>query len=948
MSDRRSPLDFYQPDGSAPLAPTRVGPRQVAPSWSDLYSAQRTLALADLPRADQEQTYDAWAPWVALLNEGRSWNRRYHNPAAGGANPDLYIFDETGAFQYKAPSREEQEARLFAALDARRGDPRFKHLPATLEAFHDQVVAQARQRVGAARSVTARASGAANLLTGIAAGVPTSFRDEYNIAAMPFGGIGRSFAMRLGTAALGNMAVEAVEQPFVARQRERLGYDLTAGEAGINVLAAGVFGAGLQAAGEGVAAAVGSQAARNAYARGRDVATQMRERIGWDSMTPGERGAVTRLERDADVADLSPFTAGAGTEQHMARIEEARQALENGAPVPEPARPSPAELAAGRRAARETLKAKIRNVESGGDPTIRNPRSSATGLYQFTDGTWLRMMREATAGQRPALGDAALLQRRTDPQWQEWAMNRLLTHNEAVLARLGVPETAGNLYLLHFAGEGGGAKILRAAGDTPIERLLKADAIAANPFLRGKTADDVIRWAHQKMGTAPHEGPVLSRDGFDGDDDAWAAAQREVDAAEAELAAARRAVDDADDPTVREVDTVAEEPAIPVEARPAGEWTAQPDPPPALTIHEEGVGHGGTGKFFTYREGEDAIHGMARIENGVLDLDVNGPGANSYGAAFVRRALRAFKAQYPEISSVKGFRTSGARSEAVDVEIALGRPREAAGEQPGANAPSASPARATTARAVRGSASRGPIDLRRFLAEAGGIRDDAGHDLVRGRDLQSYVPGAGRLIRKTGMTLDEARAMAAEAGYFHDRAPQDAVDQTTIADLLTLLDDTRGGLHYRLSDLGEVEARAARALDAEERAHIENDVEQRLEAYGMTLDADQTARIADLVERDRLTPDEAIVRVAQEDMQAAWAPERAAAQLDGWDDIEGVAAQLQTDSMEHDLRMLVEAGDDAMVRINDEGEMMRAADVIADLDGDEAAIAAARACMMPA
>lgn len=520
-------------------------------------------------------------------------------------------------------------------------------------------------------------------------------------------------------------------------------------------------------------------------------------------------------------------------------------------------------------------------------------------------------------------------------------MNRLLSHNERVLARLGVPETAGNLYLLHFAGEGGGAKILRAAGDTPIERLLKPDAIAANPFLRGKTAEDVVAWAHAKMGTTPHDGPVLSRDGFGGDDDAWAAAQREVDAAEAELAALRRVADDADDPQIREVDTVPDEPAIPLAAQPVGDWAPTPDAERGLKIHEEGFGHQGTGKLFTYREGDDAMHGVARIENGVLELDLNGPGANAFGAGFVRRALSAFREQFPEATGLRGLRTTGARADAAEVEIRF----------PQTRAPDPAPAAPTRPRAPRQSRSsngRAPVDLRRFLAEAGGIRDDAGHDLVRGRNLQTYVPGAGNLIRRTGMSIDEARQLAAEAGFWHDRTPDDALGSTTIADFLDLLDQASDGSRYRLADLGELQERAERALLADERAYIENDLDERLSSYGMDLDADQTARIIDLVHRDGLHPDAAIVRVAQEDMQAAWAPERAAAQLDGWDDIDDAAARLQTDSMEHDLRMAVDEDGDLMVRVSEEGEMMRAADVLDDIDADDAAIAAARACMVPA
>ncbi len=88
---------------------------------------------------------------------------------------------------------------------------------------------------------------------------------------------------------------------------------------------------------------------------------------------------------------------------------------------------------------------------------------------------------------------------------------------------------------------------------------------------------------------------------------------------------------------------------------------------------------------------------------------------------------------------------------------------------------------------------------------------------------------------------------------------------------------------------------------------------------------------------DRIDPPDAI------------APATRAEMLGAFDDPAGDGATHQIDSLEHDLRMWL-AEDEAAgltVRLNEEGDVVSAADALHDLDQDEAAIAAARACMAP-
>jgi len=60
----------------------------------------------------------------------------------------------------------------------------------------------------------------------------------------------------------------------------------------------------------------------------------------------------------------------------------------------------------------------------------------------------------------------------------------------------------------------------------------------------------------------------------------------------------------------------------------------------------------------------------------------------------------------------------------------------------------------------------GGADAITFLASRGGIRNDEGHDLLQGRNLQRNVPTYGKLIRQNGLSIDAAGEALWDAGYF--------------------------------------------------------------------------------------------------------------------------------------------------------------------------------------
>lgn len=154
---------------------------------------------------------------------------------------------------------------------------------------------------------------------------------------------------------------------------------------------------------------------------------------------------------------------------------------------------------------------RIISVESAGDPTARNDRSSAAGPGQFIDSTWLATLKTHRPDLADGQSDADLLALKNNPQLASQPENVALAKdmtaaysadNQAHLQRNGLPVTPGTTYLAHFAGPGGAVKVLQADPNAPVESILGASAVAANPFLKGMTAQGLQAWAAKKMGTA--------------------------------------------------------------------------------------------------------------------------------------------------------------------------------------------------------------------------------------------------------------------------------------------------------------------------------------------------------------------------------------------------------------------------------------------------------------
>lgn len=121
-------------------------------------------------------------------------------------------------------------------------------------------------------------------------------------------------------------------------------------------------------------------------------------------------------------------------------------------------------------------------IESGLDPAARARASSAAGLYQFTQGTWLATLERHGTEHGLDWTDAAIengrlvdpslraqvMALRHDPELSSLMAGELASDNrEALQGVLGREPEATELYLAHFLGIGGASQFLSALGSNP-------------------------------------------------------------------------------------------------------------------------------------------------------------------------------------------------------------------------------------------------------------------------------------------------------------------------------------------------------------------------------------------------------------------------------------------------------------------------------------------------
>ena len=139
--------------------------------------------------------------------------------------------------------------------------------------------------------------------------------------------------------------------------------------------------------------------------------------------------------------------------------------------------------------------------ESGGNPNARNQRSSATGLFQFTDDTW-REFAQANPRRFEGMTDEQILAARTDPALSREAAEWYARRNAMILGTAGLQPTPTNLALAHRFGGQGAIAILKADPSALVADVVPDGqrVLEANPDLRGITAGQIIERYRQLVG----------------------------------------------------------------------------------------------------------------------------------------------------------------------------------------------------------------------------------------------------------------------------------------------------------------------------------------------------------------------------------------------------------------------------------------------------------------
>lgn len=457
-----TPLDDLRPDG-----------------WLDAAGAARRVAVDEVPFVQEQRLSEAYYPVIQALKErGIS----------------------TGFFNYTNWSRvigvgsaQDRDA-IWRDIDkARAKDPKaFKEL-GTREEFETKALTREGARVRD-QVVASRGSATARFAGGLAGGLADPTQVGLAIAT---GGASRGLTIGRSVLVegLANAGGVAVELPAIIAARDRLGEQTTASDALGEIGMAFAFGAAADLTGRvgGAVVRAGADTIRTAEtANPKVVAKAFAKAVPDQLRSANEAAALHVIERDVDVRDANPFDGFAGEDAHMARASAAQRAL-----IDPPVAGAARAVVRGREGI-EAYLAAARAQESGGNPGARSTTSSASGLYGFTNGTWVATYRQAFPN--TGLSDAAILRRKGDVALQERLMRTFTEANARWLQRNGMEATPGNLYVVHHLGQGGADAVLGAGADVPLARILPAEVMAANPHMKGMTAGRFREWAAERMG----------------------------------------------------------------------------------------------------------------------------------------------------------------------------------------------------------------------------------------------------------------------------------------------------------------------------------------------------------------------------------------------------------------------------------------------------------------
>jgi hypothetical protein len=146
---------------------------------------------------------------------------------------------------------------------------------------------------------------------------------------------------------------------------------------------------------------------------------------------------------------------------------------------------------------------RIIQIESAGNPLAKATTSSATGLFQQLDATWLSLVSMHRPQWSIGRSRAQILALRRDANLNIVLGACLTEDNQRMI---GMDCTPGDLYLAHFLGPADAKDLFRAHPDTPVSALVSQSVINANKsIMQGRNAGQVRAWAARMMAKPPKE-----------------------------------------------------------------------------------------------------------------------------------------------------------------------------------------------------------------------------------------------------------------------------------------------------------------------------------------------------------------------------------------------------------------------------------------------------------
>lgn len=166
----------------------------------------------------------------------------------------------------------------------------------------------------------------------------------------------------------------------------------------------------------------------------------------------------------------------------------------------------PLMLSSGGQARSRDFFGTLEQQESGGNPNARNPRSTATGPFQFIEETW-NSFAQANPQLFQGMNPRQILAARTNPEMARRGAEWYRNENERTLTRAGLEPTPGNLALSHFLGSTGARRVLQGDPAATVVSTVPngARVLAANPHLRGVPNAQLIAEYGRRYNEQPAE-----------------------------------------------------------------------------------------------------------------------------------------------------------------------------------------------------------------------------------------------------------------------------------------------------------------------------------------------------------------------------------------------------------------------------------------------------------